>query len=335
MEELKLMNSSLAIKAQAGAKRLLKECGNAQPHDKILIVFDSISEQAAKIVFEVAQSLGLNTTLAEAPVAGMHGQEPPHNVAKLMTEATLVLGLTSKSMAHTKARIQAASSGARYLSLPEYSTELLADPSLQTNFRDVAKTVRKISDFFSNGKRVRVTSPNGTDLTLNIEGRTGNYCPGFVEKAGELGSPPDIEANVSPVETDSDGVLIADGSIPYPGLGLLQHPVRLMVRNGRIAEMSCPNDPTIVTKLEELFSMHDPLKTKVLAELGLGLNEHANLTGIMLTDEGAAVTGHFGFGANSTVGGKNSVPFHLDFVFRSPSIEIDGKLIMKDGVVLP
>ena len=33
---------------------------------------------------------------------------------------------------------------------------------------------------------------------------------------------------------------------------------------------------------------------------------------------------HFGFGSNITVGGKNDVPFHLDFVIKKPDLFIDG-----------
>ncbi len=43
----------------------------------------------------------------------------------------------------------------------------------------------------------------GTDIRIAIDGRIGNACPGCVLGPGDLGSPPDIEANVSPLENGS------------------------------------------------------------------------------------------------------------------------------------
>jgi leucyl aminopeptidase (aminopeptidase T) len=83
--------------------------------------------------------------------------------------------------------------------------------------------------------------------------------------------------------------------------------------------------------LERLFKTAGSDKALVLAECGVGLNEKAKLTGTMLTDEGAYGTMHFGFGSNATVGGVNDVAFHLDFVFRSPTLTVDGKTVLERG----
>jgi aminopeptidase len=69
----------------------------------------------------------------------------------------------------------------------------------------------------------------------------------------------------------------------------------------------------------------------VLADLGLGLNPRARLSGRMLEDEGCAGTAHLGFGSNATIGGRNLVAFHLDFVIRRPNVWIDGSLAVREG----
>ncbi len=322
---------SLVERAKKGAAYLLQNCGGLSPNDRILIIHDPETRSASDVVCEAARGAGFEPMRAEAPVAIMHGQEPPQSVAAAMATVTLIVGMTSKSMAHTQARIDAGAAGARYLSLPEYSLALLADPGLIVDYRGTAPRVRRVTDIFTKGRRARVTTDLGTDVTLNIEGRVGNCCSGIVTVGGDLGSPPDIESNVSPVEADSEGVLIVDGSIPYPGLGLLQDTVLFRVRGGRISDIECKRNGALVKQLDGLFSLHDPAATRVLAELGLGFNDKASLSGVMLSDEGAAGTGHFGFGSNSTVGGKNSVPFHLDCVFRKPTVVVDGFTIMMEG----
>lgn len=315
--------------ARQGADILVRECGRLCAGERVVIVCDSGTRAVAALVEARARLLTADVRLVEIPPLRMHGEEPLPAAAEAMAEADLCMGITSKSMAHTRARRAAAEKGARYLSLPDYSIALVADPALRVDFALQGRLARRVADLFTAGHRVRVTSPAGTDLTLAIGGRTGNCCPGYVTGPGELGSPPDIEANVSPVETSAEGVVVVDGSIPYPGFGLLKAPVRVEVRGGRITGFQ--GDRAIVARLGALFESAGSPKACVLAECGVGLNDRATLTGVMLTDEGAAGTMHFGFGSNATVGGCNDVPFHLDMVFRDPSLDVDGLAVLDGG----
>jgi 2,5-dihydroxypyridine 5,6-dioxygenase len=315
-----------------GAMILLHSCGHLAPDERVLIVGDNETSDVANLVFDAARESASSPNLLIIPALEVHGTEPPAEVAKAMLEADLILGLTSKSMAHTRARYVATQKGARYLSLPEYSMDLLSCPSLRVDFSTGGMLARMLADRFTEGRTVQVRTAAGTDISLEIAGRTGNCCPGYVEKPGELGSPPDIEANISPLETASHGVVVVDGSIPFPGFGLLAAPVTLSVDGGSIVGIE--GEREIVHKLEDLFESVDPGKTRILAECGVGLNKAAQLTGIMLTDEGAYGTMHFGFGSNATVGGLNDVAFHVDFVFRDATLLIDDELVISCGALV-
>jgi leucyl aminopeptidase (aminopeptidase T) len=313
-----------------GADLLLKKCGRLCTGEAVVIVCDPSTRAIGELLKSRARLITPRVTLVESPELGMHGQEPPAMVADEMARGHLCLGITSKSMAHTQARLKAASKGTRYLSLPDYTMELLADSSLRADYEGRGVLARRVADAFSAGTLVKVTSPGGTDITLRADGRVGNCCPGYVDGPGQLGSPPDIEANVSPIETSAEGVVVVDGSVPYPGIGLLKEPVRLIVRDGRIQQID-GGDVAVVSVLRDLFESAGSPKAYVLAECGVGLNDKATLTGVMLTDEGAAGTMHFGFGSNSTVGGLNDVAFHLDCVFLKPSLEVDGLPVLSGG----
>ncbi len=314
---------------QATIDHILTHCGGLRPDECIVIICDAETRAVAEPIADRAKELGAKINHFEIPALTMHGAEPPSEVATAMQEASLVLGLTRLSMAHSQARLAACRAGARYLSMPDYSLELLGDRSLQADFRAHYNVVRRIADAFTAGSRVEVRTARGTDISLNIADRMGNCCPGYVAAPGELGSPPDIEANVSPVETDSEGTIVVDGSIPYPGLGLLDAPITLTISGGSIVDMQAPNE--VMGKLRDVFEKFASSKVYVLAECGVGLNELAELTGHMLTDEGAAGTMHFGFGSNATVGGLNDVPFHLDAVFRAGTLSVDGLLLLREG----
>lgn len=313
-----------------GADILVQTCGRLAAGERICIVCDTSTRAVGNVVADRAALVTRQVELVEVEPFAVHGEEPPAHAADQMLRADLCLGLTAKSMIHTAARKNASAAGARYLSLPDYSLELLADDSLRADFAGISERGRRIAEAYTRGTEVRVTSDAGTDLTLDIAGRTGTSAPGYVADRGATSSPPTIETYVSPVEDASRGVVVVDGSIPFPTLGLPRTPVVLRLEGGRIVDISS-EDPDLAAEVRRVFAQVGSPRAYVLAECAVGLNDRAALKGIMLTDEGAAGTMHFGFGSNSTIGGQNEVPFHLDTVLRGPSMRIDGKLIVERG----
>jgi 2,5-dihydroxypyridine 5,6-dioxygenase len=309
---------------------IIINCGGLTDVEDALVVYDVKTSHIAELFVLRGKQLGLTIESIETPLALRHGTEPAPSVAAKMLEPDLCFGLTTMSLAHTDARLALSRRGGRYLSLPEYSDQLLRDPSIMVDYRARAPLVRRVADLLTKAAKLRVTSALGTDIECDILGRQGNYCPGFVEYAGDLGSPPDIESNISPVESGSNGVIVVDGSIPCPEVGLLPTPVKLTVKNGAIIKFESA-DPELADTVRALFERVGNDRAYILAECGIGLNDKAKLTGVMLTDEGAYGNIHFGFGSNATVGGKNKVPFHLDFVCCRASLDVDGKRIMEYG----
>jgi leucyl aminopeptidase (aminopeptidase T) len=310
------------------ADHLLQSCGGLRTGERIVVICDGETRGLGELFLERARLVTSKARLVESPVAQAHGQEPSAEAAAAMLDADLIVGITSRSMAHTRARLEAAKAGARYMSLPDYSETLMCDPCLMVDYRAAYADVRFVADAFDRGASLRVTSAAGTDIVADIRGRKANACPGFVAAPGELGSPPDIEANISPLETKTQGVAVIDGSIAFPGFGLIDRPIALRLDGGSIVDII--GDRSVAGALWGLFGRYGD-KSRILAECGVGLNREAKLTGSMLTDEGAYGTVHFGFGSNATVGGVNDVPFHIDLVLRQPTIAVDGREIMRSG----
>jgi len=308
---------------------ILNHCGCLKESESLVILCDHTTRDLAEAFRNQAVHTTPQVKLVEIPLAQSHGQEPPANAKELMFQAALIVCLCKYSLAHTKARLEAASQGARFLSLPFYSWDLLADPASGVDYRSQAPAVRRVADAFTKASCVHVTGPAGTDVKMDIRGRMGNYCPGFVSGPGELGSPPDIEANVPPVEDSASGLIVVDGSITHADLGLLEQPLKLSLMKGKIQSIDSGNKHYVRT-LERIFGSSEP-KRRLLAECGVGLNPLAKLSGVMLTDEGALGTVHFGFGSNATVGGQNAVDFHLDVVIRDASLKADHEFILKEG----
>lgn len=307
-----------------GVEIVLVSLGSLMVGEKVCIVTDDRTHTVGDLFRQRAEDEGAQPFHHNIEPLVMHGQEPPREVARCMKDSDLIIGLTTRSMAHTRARKESSERGARYLSLPEYSMELLAHSALRVDFRRSAAAADVLASRFTRAGRIRIRTEAGTDITLHADGRTGNFCPGYVTAQHLLGSPPDIESNIAPLEDSSEGVVVVDGSIPCAGLGKLTSPISLRIEEGMIS--SIEGDPAIVRRLEELFGFYGE-KARVLAEFGVGFNEGAKVCGNMLLDEGAYGTFHLGFGSNHTIGGANDVGFHLDCVFYGGTIQLDGETI--------
>ena len=335
-----------------GATVLVATCAGLRREERAYVVSDPATCEVGEYVARVAAETTERVRHDTIDGAAMHGVEPPGAIARRIAESEVVFCLTRASMAHTQARKRATDAGTRFLSLPDYSLELLASASLRADFEAIRPRAEALAARLSAGSAMKIQSDLGTDLSLVIAGRAANCCPGVCREPGSLASPPDAEVNIAPVEGSAEGVAWIDGSIPCPGIGLLAEPLGLVIRSGRIVEFAGPGG--IVAQLQSIFhqaeaperhvvaSLRDAnsglgetgprAAARLLAEFGIGLNPHARLSGRMLEDEGCAGTVHLGFGSNATIGGRNRVAFHLDFVIRSPSVWIDEALVLQGGV---
>ncbi|NLX85141.1 MAG: leucyl aminopeptidase, partial [Synergistaceae bacterium] len=142
---------------------------------------------------------------------------------------------------------------------------------------------------------------------------------------------PTIEANTTPVEGTANGRIVADASIPYLGIGVLDEPVVVEVKDGFITSITGGRQAEVLKK--DLASHNDP-NCYNIAELGVGLNPQCRMCGIMLEDEGVIGTAHIGIGTSITLGGITKAPIHYDLLMWNPRIEVDGKVIIDGDKVL-
>lgn len=308
-----------------GLKTLVFKCANLVSDDSVLIIYSSSTKQIGLELFNIIDSyftLDYQPRLLQCDDIRIHGQEPSSSVVEAISQSTIVFCLTKYSLAHSKVVTHNLKRNLRFLSLPDFSFELLSRDSMNGPFDKSLSGCHQVLSLFSGTNNIHVKTKAGTDIRFSISNRHFNSAPGSVVKAGDLSSPPDIECNVAPIEDSAEGLLVIDGSIPVPGIGLLQTPVYLELKSGKIVLSSMSSDnKQYVQVLHNYFSKH--ISNRTLGEFGIGLNPCSRLSDSMLESEGAFNTCHFGFGSNTTIGGQNRSSSHVDAVLQNPLIFAD------------
>ncbi len=314
-----------------GARRLVTVNARVREGEQVVVVTDPTMERFASAVADAAREVGGRVVVCVMPLRRQDGQEPTGPAARAMASADVIFSPVRISVTHTRAMRAALDAGARVCMMTAYTDRIMCSPALlETDFEAQAEVCRRLGRAFSSGSSLRLTSPGGTDLRFSIQGRTANVLTN-VPEPGELAPVPDIEVNVVPVTGSAEGVLVADASIPYLGIGILDSPVRCTVEGGYVSRIEGGAQADVLRS--HLRSFDDPACFNV-AELGVGLNPHARLTGEMLEDEGVLGTIHVGIGTSFTLGGEVVAPTHYDLLMWEPTIEVDGRVVQRNRDVL-
>ena len=307
-------------------KTVVRQCMGISPGEDVLVVCNPVTEEIGALMRIEAQGDGADATLAVISERDSAAAEPPRAVAAAMAAADVVLAPTIQSISHTAARKVATDAGVRIGSLPGVTEEMLGR-LMTADLQELRRRGWAVTTALNRGSEARITCSNGSDLRIGLEGRLGIVDAGELGNRGAFGNLPCGEGFIAPVEGTSSGTLVIDGSIA--GVGLLETPVELKVSDGHLVEASGEDG----AKLLDLLTAHGEDGTNV-AELGIGTNEEALLTGNILEDEKILGSCHVAFGASKAIGGTVQVPVHLDCVVLEPTVELDGETIASGGDLL-
>lgn len=307
-------------------RTVVRQCMGVSPGEDVLVVCNPVTEEIGALMRIEAQGDGADATLAVISERDSHAAEPPRAVAAAMAAADVVLAPTIQSLSHTAARKAASEAGVRIGTLPGVTEEMLTR-LMSADLEELRRRGWAIVSALNSGSEVRITCRHGSDLRFGVEGRLGIVDAGELSNRGAFGNLPCGEGFIAPVEGTADGTLVVDGSIA--GVGLLDTPTSLTVREGHLTDTTGSDGAALM----QLLSVHGRDGTNV-AELGIGTNEEAILTGNILEDEKILGTCHVAFGASAAIGGTVQVPVHLDCLLLEPTVEIDGEAIVSAGELL-
>lgn len=309
---------------QNAALIAVRDCVGVQPGEKTLIITDEPLRAIGYALWSAAKALGSESVLTEIFPRKSNGEEPPAEIAELMKMFDVVLCPTSRSLTHTNARRSACEKGVRVATLPGVTEEIMIR-CMNADYHAIAERTGILVDRMSTLHTIRVTSPAGTDITMPMKGRKAIASTGLIRTRGAWGNLPTGEAYLAPLEGLSNGIVVVDGSMAT--IGMVKEPIRITVENGCATTIEGGAE---ARRLIELLEPHG-LDGRNVAEFGIGTNDKAILTGVILEDEKVMGTIHIAFGDNKSMGGNVRAASHLDGLVKSPTVWFDDECIMKDG----
>jgi len=304
----------------------LRDCLNLREGETALIITDPQRIEVADQLFSSASELGGSPLLLQMPACERDGEEPPKLVAEMMRGSDVILAPTTRSISHTRARRQATEAGARIATLPGITTEIMTR-TICVDYDRIFELSSAIAKMLSGASRVRITTTSGTDIEMSIEGRHGLADTGVIHERGGFTNLPAGEAYLAPVEGTARGAVIIDGSMA--GIGKLSEgeEITFIVEDGNVVEIKGGE------KADNLSGIVDGVgrDARNIAELGIGTNGMAVVSGAVLEDEKVLGTIHLAIGNNMSMGGHVNVPLHLDGVVLTPTVEVDGQALLVNG----
>jgi len=202
------------------------------------------------------------------------------------------------------------------------------EEAIDVEYEKIRELGRRVAKVLEGSHDVRVTDPDGTDLSFTLEGRKVYVYDGVIDdediKAGATyATLPGGHVAVAPTETSANGVL--SSNVPYPQVGVLIHKTVLGFEKGRL--VSFDGDKNI-DAVRNMWKKGTGDRDK-LGWLAIGLNPKAKLG--FTYNPIVLGTATVGIGFNKELGGTNESDYALGVTLAKPTVKLDGETILKQG----
>ena len=190
----------------------------------------------------------------------------------------------------------------------------------------IKRNALAVDALLEKGKVVRITTTEGTDLTIELAGRKGKAQTGFATEPGTFSGLPDGESTVAPLEGSTQGRIVN----PYimEKIGLVDEPFEMEIKDGWVVGVKGGKQ---AQALNELYERSDENARRIASQFAMGMNPDCRIFPNTREVSKKLGTIHVAFGDNISLGGTVQSGVHIDIVILNPTVELDGKVILKDS----
>jgi 2,5-dihydroxypyridine 5,6-dioxygenase len=259
----------------------------------------------------------------------------PHAMETLK-KANMVVDVTAEGLVHTKARAVTLNNGARMLMVWE-KLEVLERMFPRESLR---KRVETSIDMLKQTKSMRVTSSAGTDISVSLVEDTpiiGQY--GYTDQPGRWDHFAGGFVAFYPTEETVNGRIVLDvGDILLPLNRYVASPIDITIEKGFITDIKGEGlDAMLFKQYFESWKDKDVYGT---SHFGWGLDENALWEALSFYGnetygmDARAFAGNFMWSTGPNAHIKRFTKCHYDIPMRNCTIALDGKEIIKNGIII-
>jgi aminopeptidase len=323
----------------AGARNAVRTCLGVRPGDRVAIIDDRSRADIASAIVEEARATGAEVTswTMEDWV-----ERPAREFPRRLGDEVIAFGPTVSffigegmpgELAFRKPMLEllARHLRCRHGHMFGIDHALMLD-GMTVDYDEVYRVTHRVYDIVRHAERIDVATRLGTELTATFSPRHRWIpCDARYWEQGLWGNLPEGEVFTAPLTLD--GLLVGEelGDHFAPRYGLLEEPVRVHVKAGRVVGVEMPGHPEIRAEVEAYLAQ-SPSSDRA-GEFAIGTNVGlTSIVGNFLQDEkfpGVHVA--FGDPYGSETGADWESPSHVDVLASRADVWADGRQIMQDG----
>ena len=278
---------------------------------------------------EISKKIGFSVDILEYKATGSHNSPIPKEIIDAVKNSHLVIAMTEYSASASLVPIcRVEGSITRCASMPMVEKRM-EKTAFNADYVQVKKYATGIKKILNDAVGAEISFSTDDSLFLDLRNRVAESECGECHNPGQFINFPSGEGWKAPYEAtaeeiDEFGESKTEGILPVK---YEEELVKYVVKNNRIVEVI-----GISKKADEMRAFFVETDTRRnIAELGIGCNPEAVITGNILEDEKVGL--HIAYGMSSHIGGKVKSDMHLDICY-SKGCPVEGTtltLINKDN----
>jgi 2,5-dihydroxypyridine 5,6-dioxygenase len=268
---------------------------------------------------------------------GVGRAKPTALMSRVMQEANFVVDVTTGGMLYSDEQTAILAAGTRILRVREPDDCLLR---LLPSEAVKGRTIRG-QNRLKAARRLRVTSADGTDLTMDKADRPVPIQYGMADEPGRWDHWPTGMVNTTVVEDSVEGrLVIGPASLLFPFERYVADPIVMEFSGGVAVSIEGGREAVM---LSDMIDQRNERNCRRLAHIGWGTDHRARWE--VLANRGADGGGGaearslyggilIALGENRDLGGANPAPVHIDIALRRARLELDGVAVAENGRIL-
>jgi aminopeptidase len=278
---------------------------------------------------EMGTKTGFSVNLLKYEATGMSNSSIPNEIINIARKSNLVIAMTEYSASASLISVcYSKNSITRCASMPGVERRM-EETAFRADYQQVKKYATSLAKMLNDAVGAEIVFSTGDTLYIDLRNRVGDADTGECTQTGQFINFPSGEACKVPYEAEKDEI-DEFGKSKTQGIWPVCSNAELMkyvVKNNKIVDII--GNGKKAEEMRIFYAENDTRRN--IAELGIGCNPKAVVTGNVLEDEKVGL--HIAYGMSTHLGGKVKSDVHDDICY-SKGCPVEGTtvhLINGDG----